>query len=114
MTGDHSNSGTRGHVVPFQPRAPAAGNDNRKAQAGLPTPPSEVGDLGRFERSRESPDDYRHRMRVNAVAFILCGLLVLAGVWLAMAIAQIRKDQDCVLSGRRGCTPVDVPVRSRW
>jgi hypothetical protein len=73
-----------------------------------------VGDLGRFERADEAPDDYRHRMRMNALVFVVCSLLVLAGVWLAVTIAQIRKDQDCVLSGRRGCTPVDVPVRSRW
>jgi len=36
------------------------------------------------------------------------------GVWLATKRAQMRKDQDCVLSRRRGCTPVEVPVRSRW
>ena len=53
-------------------------------------------------------------MRMNALAFLICSLLVAAGVWLAVTIAQMRKDQDCVLSGRRGCTPVDVPVRSRW
>jgi len=25
----------------------------------------------------------------------------------------MRKDQDCVLSGRRGCTPVEVS-KDRW
>jgi hypothetical protein len=114
MSGDVSNSGKSGRVVPFQPRVPAAGNDNRKSKAGAPPDASEVGDLRRFERDGESPEDYRHRMRMNAVAFVLCGLLVLAGVWLATTIAQMRKDQDCVLSGRRGCTQVDVPVPSRW
>jgi hypothetical protein len=114
MTVERSNSGEGGRVVPFQPRLPAAGNDNRKAQAGSAPDAPEVGDLARFERSSEAPDDYRHRMRMNALAFLICSLLVAAGVWLAVTIAQMRKDQDCVLSGRRGCTPVDVPVRSRW
>jgi hypothetical protein len=59
-------------------------------------------------------DDYRHRMITNALAFALCVLLVVIGVWIADTMAQMRKNQDCVLSGRRGCTPVDVPVRSRW
>ena len=114
MTGKQSNSGRQGRVLPFQPRAPAAGNDNSRPQAGPPSDTSGVGDLDRFERNGEPPDDYRHRMRMNAAVFVLCSLLVLAGVWLAVTIAQMRKDQDCVLSGRRGCTPVDVPVRSRW
>jgi len=28
-------------------------------------------------------------------------------------MARMRKDQDCVLSGRRGCTPVEV-IKDRW
>jgi hypothetical protein len=103
-------------VVPLRRRHPPAGNDNRP-----PTPvdagragPAEVGDLSRFERSAETQDDYRHRMVVNVLAFVVCILLVLAGVWLTSKLAQMRKDQDCVLSGRVGCTPVNIPVRSRW
>jgi hypothetical protein len=99
-------------VIPWRPRHPRAGNDNRPPSAGA-TPPT-VGDLGRFERKGDDEDDYRHRMAVNALAFAVCVFLVLAGMWLATTLAQMRKDQDCVLSGRRGCTPVDVPVRSRW
>jgi hypothetical protein len=64
--------------------------------------------------AREEADDYRHRMIANALAFIACVVLVVVGVWIADTMAQMRKNQDCVLSGRRGCTPVDVPVRSRW
>jgi len=36
-------------------------------------------------------------------------LLVLVGVWLAERIADMRKTQDCFLSGRRNCTPIDAP-----
>jgi hypothetical protein len=39
--------------------------------------------------------------------------LIVAGVWIADVMAKMRKDQDCVLSGRRGCTPVDVPIPPR-
>jgi hypothetical protein len=28
-------------------------------------------------------------------------------------MAHMRKNQDCVLIGRPGCTPVDVPPRQR-
>jgi hypothetical protein len=112
MNAERPDANERGRSVPWRPRHPPAVNDNR------PPPPIEtpaspsIGDLGQFER--QGADDYRHRMTMNAFAFIVCIFLVLAGVWIATKLAQMQKDQDCVLSGRRGCTPVDVPVRSRW
>jgi hypothetical protein len=111
MSAERPQSGAR--VVPLRRRHPAAGNDNRPPDPVSASRP-EVGDLSRFERSADTQDDYRHRMVVNVLAFVFCILLVLAGVWLTSKLAQMRKDQDCVLSGRVGCTPVNVPVRSRW
>ena len=73
--------------------------------------PSPVEDLAKYE---SAPDDYRHRMLMNLAAAGATILLVIGGIWIANTMAQIRKDQDCVLSGRRGCTPVDVPVKPRW
>src|SRR5512144_252311 len=61
----------------------------------------------------ESPDDYRHRMIVNVVAFVFVVGLIAAGLWLADTMAAMRKNQDCVLSGRRDCTPVEV-TKDRW
>ena len=72
-----------------------------------------VGDLSPYERT-EDRDDYRHRMITNGAAFLVCVLLVMAGVWIADTMAEMRRDQDCVLSGRRVCTPIVVPTRSRW
>ena len=50
---------------------------------------------------------------MNMLAFGFVALLVIAGVWLANSLAAMRKDQDCVLSGKRGCTPVETPVKTR-
>jgi hypothetical protein len=105
-------SGESGRVLPLRPRRPVAGNDNRTTPASVPG--QSVGDLRRFEQRDDAPDDYRHRMLVNGLALLVCILLVVAGVWIATTMAQMRKDQDCVLSGRRGCTPVDVQPNSRW
>ena len=55
------------------------------------------------------PDNYRQRMINNGLAFAFVLLLVVAGVWLANAIAEMRRNQDCVLSGRRNCAQVNVP-----
>ncbi len=76
------------------------------------TPPARVENLAKYTRS-EGPDDYRHRMIVNIVAFVFVIGLIGAGLWLADTMARMRKDQDCVLSGRRGCTPVEVS-KDRW
>ena len=73
---------------------------------------SPVGDLRKFEQTREG-DDYRHRMMTNIAAAAVTLLLMAAGLWLADALSSMRKNQDCVLSGRRGCTPVDAPVQPR-
>ena len=75
-------------------------------------PPGPVEDLTKYERS-EGADDYRHRMMVNVAAFLFVIGLIGAGIWLADTMARMRKDQDCVLSGRRGCTPVEVS-KDRW
>jgi hypothetical protein len=58
-------------------------------------------------------DDYRHRMVVNVAALIFTVMLALAGVWLAMQLAEMRKNQDCVLSGRRNCAPIEVTAPPR-
>ncbi len=87
----------------------------RRDPAGARPPtagPTPVEDLAKYEGA-ESADDYRHRMIVNVAAFAFVIALIGAGLWLADTMAQMRKNQDCVLSGRRGCTPVDVP-RERW
>ncbi len=50
-------------------------------------------------------------MIVNAAAFLFLAALIGGGLWLVDTMAKMQKDQNCVLSGRRGCTPVEVPLR---
>jgi hypothetical protein len=99
-----SSSDSEPRVVKF-PRGRAGAHTPATAQ-----PP--VDDLAKFERS-EGTDDYRHRMTVNIVVFVFVLALIGAGLWLADTMAQMRKNQDCVLSGRRGCSPVEV-TKDRW
>jgi len=85
---------------------------NFRRGRSAPPPPAPVEDLAKYERA-EGPDDYRHRMIVNVAALLFVLGLIGAGYWLADTMARMRKDQDCVLSGRRGCTPVEVS-KDRW
>jgi hypothetical protein len=82
----------------------------RRGPVRPPVPP--VPDLAKYERGKET-DDYRHRMIVNVAAFVFVLGLIGAGVWLVDKMAQMRRDQECVLSGRRGCTPVEYEPQRR-
>lgn len=64
-----------------------------------------VEGLARYARTGEA-DDYRHRMINNVLALMVLAFLVVAGLWLADRIADLRQTQDCVLSGRRVCAPI--------
>jgi hypothetical protein len=69
----------------------------------------ELLDLSRYERPREEPDDFRHRMLANIAAFAFTVALMAIGIWLVVSIADLRKTQDCVLMGRRDCVRISVP-----
>ncbi|WP_184082255.1 hypothetical protein [Afipia massiliensis] len=72
-------------------------------------------DLSRYEQTDESPDDYRHRMIANAAAIAFTAVLTGVGIWLAIALADLRNTQDCVLMGRRDCAQISAqridPIR---
>jgi hypothetical protein len=75
-----------GRVIRLRPRMGRL----RASQWGNPVDASArrdspVPDLAKYE-CPESDAEYRHRMMLNAVAFVFTSLLVLAGVWLATHI----------------------------
>ena len=84
-------------VVKFRPRTSAQPPGRA---------PHEANDLSRYERRPEEPDDFRHRMLANLAAFAFTVALTAIGIWLAMSIAELRKNQDCVLMGRRDCAQI--------
>jgi len=55
-------------------------------------------DLAKYSRD-ETPDDYRHRMIMNAAALAFVALLAAAGLWLADTMASMRKNQDLCFDG---------------
>jgi hypothetical protein len=101
-------------VLPFRPRNPALTPGRRQdpsaqAQQKEKDPRQEPNDLSRYERPREQPDDFRHRMLANIAAFAFTVALTAVGIWLAMSIADLRRTQDCVLMGRRDCVRISTP-----
>lgn len=94
-------------VVKFRPRTSAQPPGRAPQHV-----PSEADDLSRYERGPAEPDDFRHRMLANVAAFAFTVALTAIGIWLAMSIAEVRKNQDCVLMGRRDCARISEVPRS--
>jgi len=94
-------------VIPFRPRNAATAP---KQSDPLRTQSIQPADLSFYERNRE-PDDYRHRMIMNAAAGIFTVALTAFGIWLAMSIADLRKTTDCILIGRIDCATIPAHQR---
>jgi len=96
-------------VVKFRPRTSAHPPGRPANRSPGEDPRQEPNDLARYERDRNEPDDFRHRMLANVAAFAFTVALTAIGIWLAMSIADLRKTQDCVLMGRRDCAHISAP-----
>ncbi|MBX9826762.1 MAG: hypothetical protein K2Y27_17455 [Xanthobacteraceae bacterium] len=105
MTSENSSE-PEGRILQFRPRG-----GSLFVHHAPPSP--QVPDLRKFESEPEEPGEYRHRMLMNVLALGFTVLLVAGGIWIADVMAHMRKDQDCVLIGRPGCTPVNVPIAPR-
>jgi hypothetical protein len=59
----------------------------------------------------EVVDEAADRRLANIVLGV--GLLLLIGIgwWLANALFEARKADNCISSGRRNCTPIETPSR---
>src|SRR3954452_23138005 len=100
-----SPSEPHGQILPFRPRGSLFARNT--------PPPPPVPDLEKYERAPDEPDDFRHRMLMNGLGLAVTVALIVGGLWIADVMAHMRKDQDCVLIGRSGCTRVDVPLQPR-
>jgi len=98
-------------VLKFRPRTlarPPGRPRNLGDQPLQDHPPQQPNDLSRYERERDEPDDFRHRMLANVAALAFTVALTAIGIWLAVSIADLRKTQDCVLMGRRDCARIST------
>ncbi len=81
---------------------------------GVRKPRPKPDNLAPYSGPPESDADYRQRMLVNGAVLLVVLALIGAALWLADTMATMRRNQDCVLSGRSGCTRVDVEPSRRW
>ena len=95
-------------VLKFRPRT-LAHPPGQRGEPDQQQPQDPTQDLSRFERATEEPDEFRHRMLANVAALAFTNALTAIGIWLAISIADLRKNQDCVLMGRRDCAQISTP-----
>jgi hypothetical protein len=99
----------KGRVLPFRRRTPHSWNEHLRLRDRMRSP---VEDLSKYSRGPDE-DNFHHRMKVNLLAFAVLALIVACGIWLANTMADMTKNQDCVLTGRTNCSPIHVPADSR-
>jgi hypothetical protein len=107
-----TDSQEMGRILRFEPRR--ASQRPRKPL----TPPlfgrhSPVESVDKYARGPDDGDDYRYRMRANVAAVVVVGLLIWCGYWLFNTLTEMRKTQDCILSGRTNCAQISVPIGPR-
>jgi cytoskeletal protein RodZ len=59
----------------------------------------------------EKNEEERDRRAANIFLLIAAAVLIGVGVWLADAMIAAKKADDCLSSGRRNCSPIEVPPR---
>jgi hypothetical protein len=59
----------------------------------------------------ESHETERERRNTNIFLAVAAMLVVGGGLWLVNSMADSRKAQLCLESGRRNCNPIAVPSR---
>ena len=61
------------------------------------------------QRTPDDGGDERDRRATNIVLLVFFVAVVSIGVWLANAMVDYRKLDDCIAQGRRNCAPIEVP-----
>jgi hypothetical protein len=61
--------------------------------------------------SHQPPDDDSQPPRSRAlIGLIVVALLVVAAVYLVHALREESQREDCLMSGRSNCAPIEIPA----
>jgi hypothetical protein len=64
-----------------------------------------------LEKPPTPEQEARDRRAANIFLLVAGLILVGVGVWLANAMIDARRADDCLSSGRRNCNPIEAPQR---
>jgi hypothetical protein len=66
----------------------------------------------RAARPKLDPDEERRRTRSNVAALIFAAILIGLGWLLVQKLGATGRIQDCLMSGRTNCAPINVPAEN--
>jgi len=62
-------------------------------------------------RSEDGDDEADQRRSAALIGLIIILALAIAGVWLVRELREKSRLEDCLMSGRTNCAPIEVPSR---
>jgi hypothetical protein len=62
-------------------------------------------------RSKNGNDEADQRRSTALIGLIIILALAIAGVWLVRELREKSRLEDCLMSGRTNCAPIEVPSR---
>jgi hypothetical protein len=62
-------------------------------------------------RRKQDREDERERASTNLVLLLFFVAIVGIGIWLANAMLDARRADDCITQGRRNCNPIEAAPR---
>ena len=66
----------------------------------------------RATRPKLDPEEERRRSRANVAALIFAGILIAIGWLLVQKLGASGRMQDCLMSGRTNCAPINAPAEN--
>ena len=64
------------------------------------------------QQKRPNDEDDEDDRRATNIFLLVAGTLIVGGgIWLANAMIDAKKSEECFESGRRNCNPISVPDR---
>jgi len=66
------------------------------------------GSFPQGESDRNDYEDDKRRRSTGVIALVIVALLVGGGYFLIVKLRAMARIQDCVMSGRTNCAPIDL------
>jgi hypothetical protein len=64
-----------------------------------------------LEKPQTPEEEARDRRAANIFLAVAGVVIVGIGIWLGNALVAARKADECIATGRRNCSPIEVPAR---
>jgi hypothetical protein len=79
----------------------------------MPNPlpmPAALGSLPAMAHDPNDQDDGDGNRRGAVIGLVITALLVIAGYYLMTVMRHQGQVEDCLMSGRSNCAPIDIPT----